>query len=429
MALQFFSVHSEALAFTHDSLRRHAAQQGQRPPGPTRALRVAQLYGHLQLRAAGRRSFSLPLCELAASWRLQPRQLRQDLALLQALGWLEARGTTRGTHITLHSPGPTASAPPAPAPEAEQRLAAGGDPDEPPVNPRPGRGDPHGTRARPSQARAPRSSGRASPRSDAAPTADGALLDQLSGLYNQHRPPSWPAYQPRGTALLGRIGQALRHAGGPDALAAALRAALTAMPSFWRSTYPQGRSGAECFSALFQADRANAALGVEFWHLFHWSQSGAGGALPQESGSAVGAGGRGVGAGGPGGEPAEEAERLARARRLLVWDAGIWRAQGREALHLSQAEKRDLARLLEAHGIGIPGSAERQFPVPETATPPSDLTALEPSPTERPRPAMEPHTLPSRRSRAGRPRLQHLNRQALACQPTPPARHRTPSRR
>ena len=40
MALQFFSVHSEALAFTHDSLRRHAAEQGQRPPGPTRALRA-----------------------------------------------------------------------------------------------------------------------------------------------------------------------------------------------------------------------------------------------------------------------------------------------------------------------------------------------------------------------------------------------------
>ncbi len=425
MALQFFSVHSEALAFTHDSLRRHAAEQGQRPPGPTRALRVAQLYGHLQLRAAGRRSFSLPLCELAASWRLQPRQLRQDLALLQSLGWLEARGTTRGTHITLHSPSPTPAAPPAEEPQS----AAGGDLDEPLAVSRPGRAEPPGTSGKPPQPRAPRPSGKAVPRSAAAPTADRALLDQLSGLYNQHRPPSWPAYQPRGTALLGRIDQALRHAGGPDALAAAFRAALTAMPSFWRTTYPQGRSGAECFSALFQADRANAALGVEFWHLFHWSQAGAGGALPQESGSAAGAGGRGVGAGGPGGEPAEEAERMARARRLLVWDAGFWRAQGREALHLSQAEKRDLARLLEAHGIGIPGSADRQFPVPETATPPGDLTALEPSPTESPPPAMEPHASPSRRPRAGRPRLQRLNRQALARQPTPPARHQAPSRR
>ncbi|MFM7266705.1 MAG: hypothetical protein ACKOZW_14165, partial [Cyanobium sp.] len=260
-----------------------------------------------------------------------------------------------------------------------------------------GLGDPHGTRAKPSQARAARPSGRAATRNAAAPTADRALLDQLSGLYNQHRPPSWPAYQPRGTALLGRIDQALRHAGGPDALAAAFRAALTAMPSFWRTTYPQGRSGAECFSALFQADRANAALGVEFWHLFHWSQAGAGGASPQESGTVAGAARHGVGGEGPGGAPAEEAERMARAGRLLVWDAGFWRAQGREALHLSQAEKRDLARLLEAHGIGIPGSADRQFPVPETATPPGDLTALEPSPRESPPPAMEPHTPPSRR--------------------------------
>jgi hypothetical protein len=426
MALQFFSVHSEALAFTHDSLRRHAAEQGQRPPGPTRALRVAQLYGHLQLRAAGRRSFSLPLCELATSWRLQPRQLRQDLALLQSLGWLEARGTTRGTHITLHDPSPTASAPHASAPEAQQQAAAGGDPDEPPAVPLPGLAEPHGTRARPSHPRAPRPSGRAVPRSDATPPADRALLDQLSGLYNQHRPPSWPAYQPRGTALLGRIGQALRHAGGPDALAAALRAALTAMPSFWRTTYPQGRSGAECFSALFQADRANAALGVEFWHLFHWSQAAAGVPLPRGSGSAAADQAPGA-VDGLGGEPAEEAERLARARRLLVWDAGLWRAQGREALHLSQAEKRDLTRLLEARGIGIPGSADRQFPVSETAVPTSDLTALEPSPTEsEPEPDPMPHLAPPA---SRRPRRQHLNRQALARQPTPPARHRTPSRR
>lgn len=421
MALQFFSVHSEALAFTHDSLRRHAAEQGHRPPGPTRALRVAQLYGHLQLRAAGRRSFSLPLCELAASWRLQPRQLRQDLALLQSLGWLDARGTTRGTHITLHSPSPTPAAPPAEEPQS----AAGGDPDEPLAVPRPGRAEPPGTRGKPPQPRAPRSSGKAVPRSDATPPADRALLDQLSGLYNQHRPLSWPAYQPRGTALLGRIGQALRHAGGPDALAAALRAALTAMPSFWRSTYPQGRSGAECFSALFQADRANAALGVEFWHLFHWSQAAAGVPLPRGSGSAAADPGPGSSGDGLGGEPAEEAERLAQARRLLVWDAGLWRAQGREALHLSQGEKRDLARLLEAHGIGIPGSADRQFPIPETAAPTSDLTALEPSPTES-EPEPMPHLAPPA---SRRPRRQHLNRQAVARQPTPPARHRTPSRR
>jgi len=106
MALQFFAVHSEALATTHEALQRHASSQGLRPPGPTRALRIAQLYGHLQLRAAGRSSLALALSELAASWRFQPRQLRQDLALLQALGWLSARGTTRGTVISLSGPEP-----------------------------------------------------------------------------------------------------------------------------------------------------------------------------------------------------------------------------------------------------------------------------------------------------------------------------------
>jgi hypothetical protein len=104
MALQFFAVHSEALATTHDALQRHASRHGLRPPGPTRALRIAQLYGHLQLRASGRSSLVLAVSELAACWRFQPRQLRQDLALLQALGWLSARGTTRGTVISLSGP-------------------------------------------------------------------------------------------------------------------------------------------------------------------------------------------------------------------------------------------------------------------------------------------------------------------------------------
>jgi hypothetical protein len=104
MALQFFAVHSEALAFTHDALQAHAKSLGLRAPGPTHALRIAQLYGHIQLRAAGRPVVSLAVCELAACWRLQPRQLRQDLALLQELGWLTATGTSRGTVIALHPP-------------------------------------------------------------------------------------------------------------------------------------------------------------------------------------------------------------------------------------------------------------------------------------------------------------------------------------
>jgi hypothetical protein len=396
------------------------------------------------------------VCELAASWRLQPRQLRQDLSLLQSLGWLEARGTTRGTHITLHSPSPTPAAPPAEEPQS----AAGGDPDDPLAVPRPDRAEPPGTRGKPPQPRAPRPSGKAVPRSDASPQADRALLDQLSGLYNQHRPPSWPAYQPRGTALLGRIGQALRHAGGPSALAAALRDALTAMPPFWRTTYPQGRSGAECFSALFQSDRANASLGVEFWHLFHWSQAGAEAPLPRDGGVVVGTGGRGTGGEGAGGGSAEDADRLARARRLWVWDAGLWRGLGREALHLSQAEKRELTRLLEAQGIGIPGSADRQFPLSdaeqepesdpascdagasETPAPTGGLTPLEPSScpsTTRPIEPIPAPADPTTRPPTRRQRRQQRKHQALARPPTPPApphpapappgRRRIPSRR
>ena len=419
MALQFFAVHSDALAFTHDSLRRHAQRTGTRPPGPTRALRIAQLYGHLQVRGAGRRTFSLPLCELAASWRLQPRQLRQDLALLHELGWLEARGTSRGTQITLHNPEPES----APQPEPEPAPAAATEPAaEPAASPElaastppaqaPGSSAPPTPTPTPAQPQRPRQA-RSAP--------EPALLEALVALYNQHRPPSWPADQPRGTALLGRIRQALRHAGDPQRLQQALLEALQAMPPFWRDTYPQGRSGAECFSALFQADRASAGLGVEFWHLFRWSASRA------EAGAGLGSTGEARAAGDSG--PAEEP--LARARRLLVWDAGIWRGLGREALRLSVADKRELARLLEAQGIGIPGSADRQFPCTEAGAsaaeptgPSSGLTPLEPSADPIAAAPLAPRSAPGApapRSAAHRPRRQRRNRQAMARQPTPSA--------
>ena len=402
MALQFFSVHSEALAFTHDCLRRHAHHHGLRPPGPTRALRVAQLYGHLQWRAANRRRFSLPLCELAASWRLQPRQLRQDLALLQSLGWLCAQGTTRGTEITLLAPQAPEALAAEETPRVEDSIAAAA-----------GAGA-AGLSPEPAAAAAPESgpalladsvpalapASRRPRRSDKAPrapaghravaAADRVLLEQLTGLYNQHRPPSWPAYQPRGTALLPRIRQALRHAGGPQALAEALRAALQAMPPFWRTTYPQNRSGAQCFAALFQADRSCAALGVEFWHLFHWSQGAA--EAPTKPGAGVERPGSGEG------QAASESEdeQLQRARRLFAWDAGLWRGQGREALHLSRAEKRELTRLLEARGLGITGTADLQFaelPDAATATTPGAPALPAPSaPEQQPAPPHGPPT-------------------------------------
>ena len=75
------------------------------------------------------------------------------------------------------------------------------------------------------------------------------------------------------------------------------------------------------------------------------------------------------------GRPADE---LQRARRLFLWDSGVWRGQGREALLLSQQEKRELALLLEASGEGIPGTAEQQFLDPEPEPDPEPPEPPEP---------------------------------------------------
>lgn len=359
MALQFFAVHSDALATTHDALQRHASSEGLRPPGPTRALRIAQLYGHLQLRAAGRASFLLALSDLAASWRFQPRQLRQDLAVLQALGWLSARGTTRGTVISLSGPDVSASIGPAdltaaqssPPPAAAIAVPTN-ETDQP-------------AEVAPASPTEPASADTAAtpPARAQEVTGDDSrnLLQRLAGLYNQHRPSTWPAYQPRGHGLRSKLRQALRQAGSADALADTLTAALRAMPPFWRHTYPQGRSGAECMAVLFCTDRGCAGLGVEFWHLFSWAQAAAVNADDRDAERTTQLA--------PGSASATETdpeEALQRARRLFLWDSGVWRSQGREALLLNQGQKRELAQLLEASGEGIPGTAERQFVDPES---------------------------------------------------------------
>lgn len=402
MALQFFAVHSEALASTYDALQRHASAHGLRPAGPTRALRIAQLYGYLQLRAAGRSSLGLALSELAACWRFQPRQLRQDLALLQELGWLSARTSNRGTVISLHGPaasertvaetvtaGVTAAVPAAcsTAPVAGAAPSQAGAPptamaSRPAAEPSPPTPQVADTRPEnPANDPSPQPIQRAAAaKASALPPSDGSgdLLTHLAALYNQHRPESWPAYQPRGHGLRSKIRQALRQAGGVEALAATLTAALQAMPSFWRHTYPQGRSGAECMAALFSTDRGSAGLGVEFWHLFTWAQGAAATTTVGTTtvGSTTAGTSRGMGSGAglqraPGqpqtnaaGSADPEAE-LRRARRLFLWDSGVWQGQGREALLLSQAEKRQLAMVLEANGEGIAGSAERQFADPD----------------------------------------------------------------
>jgi hypothetical protein len=413
MALQFFAVHSEALATTHDALQRHASAQGLRPPGPTRALRIAQLYGHLQLRSAGRSSVLVALSELAATWRFQPRQLRQDLALLQALGWLSSRGTTRGTVISLSGPEPA---------DRGDGQPAQGFPE--PAAPHPGKPEPAAPYAAqpepaaqpvpaPPSKPAPPVGSPSPPETAKAPKADESrdLLQRLAGLYNQHRPPTWPAYQPRGNGLGTKLRQSLRQAGSADALADTLTAALQSMPPFWRTTYPQGRSGSECMAALFSTDRGCAGLGVEFWHLFSWAQA-AGDSSADEGGDWKGTG-TPERADRAAGHPADD---LQRARRLFLWDSGVWRGQGREALLLSQQEKRELALLLEASGEGIPGTAERQFldPEPEPEPEPPELPELPkaPAPSAAPSEAgtagngqPEPHHGPPRgaQHRADRP--------------------------
>jgi hypothetical protein len=477
MALQFYAVHSDALAFTHDALQAHANAHGLRAPGPTRALRIAQLYGHIQLRAAGRPVVSLAVCELASCWRLQPRQLRQDLALLQELGWLTATGTSRGTVIALHPPeassdvrvvqatiphltlagslsrrqapraaratdhaeaGPVSRQSVLPVGEAfgdAERLESepAGDRNnpatrvEPPIAQEPRQmspgasarrlngasagagaagakepseglldaidgGDDQPRRQRPEEClpdglpsveeSTPGHTAaiRAVPVSTATESApsDGPsirksepeLLSHLADLYNQHRPPSWPAYHPRGQGLRTKVRQALKQAGGPDALATTLIAALNAMPPFWRHTYPQGRSGAECMAVLFATDRGCAGLGVEFWHLFSWAQAGSPAGRNGASGGAVvgvagGAARSASAADGAPVTPSQPEHPLQRARRLFLWDSGVWRGQGREALLLSVQEKRELTLLLEAEGVGLAGTAARQFAPPD----------------------------------------------------------------
>jgi hypothetical protein len=521
MALQFYAVHSDALAFTHDALQAHANAHGLRAPGPTRALRIAQLYGHIQLRAAGRPVVSLAVCELASCWRLQPRQLRQDLALLQELGWLTATGTSRGTVIALHPPeassdarvvqatiphltlagspsrrqaprgaraadhadaGPVSRQSVLPVGEAfgdagrlggesagdRNNLAArvehtaAPEPRQMPPGASAGRlngasagagaagakepseglldatdgGDDQPRRQLPEgclpdglpsvEESTPGQSAeiRAVPVSTATKAApsDGQLvgksqpelLSHLADLYNQHRPPSWPAYHPRGNGLRTKVRQALKQAGGPDALATTLIAALNAMPPFWRHTYPQGRSGAECMAVLFATDRGCAGLGVEFWHLFSWAQAGSppgrnGASGGVVGGDAVGAARSASAADGPPVTPSQPEDPLQRARRLFLWDSGVWRGQGREALLLSLQEKRELTLLLEANGVGLAGTAARQFALPDELAAATEAEgsgaedSIESLPVAPPGASGHPKAAPRRRSLQGGP--------------------------
>ena len=296
--MRFYAVSTTAIDHTHRALQ--SLPQCRGGHGPSRALRVAQLYGHLQWRADSNGEVVLALRELAASWHLQPHLLRADLQDLQCLGWLRYEGRPDGTWIQLHS--------------GTKTSGTGA------TNP--------GTGATGSGA------------------TGSALLAAFVEHYNRHRPPTWPAYSPRSSSLQGRLQQAVAQAGSPEALWSLLQQALNAMPPFWRDTYPQGRSASDCVAVLLSTGRQNLGLGVEFWHLFRWSSAARGG-----GGAAAGQGSEGTAEGG----------ELDRARMLLVWDGHHWRGQGVAALHLPRSEKLRLALLLEDAGEGQPGAALAQY--------------------------------------------------------------------
>jgi hypothetical protein len=188
------------------------------------------------------------------------------------------------------------------------------------------------------------------------------LIAQFTATYNQHKPQTWPAYHPTGSALASKLQKAIRHAGGAEAFWAVLIGALRRVPDFWRITYPQGRSGSDCAMALLSADRKAAGLGVEFWHVFCWGRQGqtASGTPTYTQRFSGGIGGNTPEVG-TGQLAAIHHPDFARARKLLVWGDHAWRCQGMEAFDLPASEKQRLAELLEAAGLGEPGHAATQF--------------------------------------------------------------------
>jgi hypothetical protein len=199
----------------------------------------------------------------------------------------------------------------------------------------------------------------AEPREPACPPEPqaAALLDRLLTAFRDAAPPEWPAPE-RLTASRerrSRLRQALEHAGSAEALEQRLRAALDAVPPWFRHTYPVRPDGSrrpayQFFDLLLRASAAERDCGVEAWHLFAWSEGGLGhGATPATPGAS---GQVAIGA--------AESE-LQRARRLLAWDSGLWCAIGIEGVRLPREEKQHLASLLEEQGFGTPGAAERQY--------------------------------------------------------------------
>ena len=349
--MRFYAVSTEAVELTFRALQK-LDRERKGSHRPSRALRVATLFGHLQCRARGGTNVQVGCRQLAEAWHLHPREIRADLQDLEAIGWLSYTSSTTGLCIRLHEP--------------EGHLDPGDQgPDLKAVNDSP-------AVQMPSTSEEP-ASAIAQPRVIAEevsePSADpkrapvqSPLIAQFAATYNQHKPGTWPAYKPTGNALAGPLQKAIRHAGGADAFWAVLIQALRSMPEFWRNTYPQGRNGADCAMALLSADRKAAGLGVEFWHVFCWgSQSQmAVSTAPYTRRLNGGIGGNTPNVG-SGQLAAIHHPDFVRAQQLLVWGDHAWRCQGMEAFDLPASEKQRLAELLEAAGLGEPGHAATQF--------------------------------------------------------------------
>jgi len=353
--MRFYAVCTEAIQLTHRALQQlDQERRGSRQP--SRSLRVATLYGHLQTRADAGGAVQLALRDLAAAWNLQPRLLREDLSDLQALGWLHYSSDWRGTVIHLHKPllprtrweqaGPQSPVA-APAASAAPSTVKPGTP----IASAPAAAAPA---ARPvlelPEAALDSSDPSTGCTVPATCPADQALMARFAEVYNRHKPQAWPAYNPRGTALAARLRRGIRHAGGDPLFWPLMAQALRAMPEFWRSTYPRGRSGADCAAALLSADRHAAGLGPDFWHVLSWGTA----AIPA-------GGGAGVAEASAERTTAQQDPDYRRACRLLAWDGHTWLGVGMEAVALPDHEKQRLAELLEAAGFGSPGQAARQF--------------------------------------------------------------------
>ena len=345
--MRFYATRTEAIQTTYSALL-GLDQRRKGSINPSRAIRVATFYGHLQCRADASGCAQLALRELASAWHLQPRLLREDLADLQALGWLSFRADVYGTRVQLHEVSE------APGDERKPEQGSRDLPEQPTAEVS---AEPVGDFPEPEVLSTELNSPEPSAEPERTP-AMHQLISAFAAVYNQHKPESWPAYKPTGAVLANRLRQAIRQAGGTEAFEAVLIQALRGMPEFWRVTYPEGRSGAECAGALLKVDRASEGRGVEHWHLFSWA------ALAQRHCSGNGGNTAAVGQDRP---AAMRHPEHRRACKLLAWDGHAWKGKGMEAARLPANELQRLAEILEAAGFGKPGTAAEQFAQEEEA--------------------------------------------------------------